>query len=154
MDISPAMWRMCGLARVIAIALGLNLGVILDVVYNDFGPDGNYLRQFSDEYFTDRYPNDWGDAINFDGPGAGPVREFFTSNAAYWIEEFHLDGLSLDATQQIFDRSPENILAVLGREARRAAGRRSIVMIAENEPQRAQLVRPLEEDGYGLDAMW
>ena len=80
-------------------AHALGLGVILDVVYNHLGPDGNYLKAFSPAYFTDRYVNEWGDAINFDGPDAGPVREFFIANAAYWIREFHFDGLRLDATQ-------------------------------------------------------
>ena len=122
-------------------AHALGLGVILDVVYNHLGPDGNYLKEFSADYFTDRYANEWGDAINFDGTNSRPVREFFVSNASYWVEEFHLDGLRLDATQQIFDSSPENILAFISREGRRAAGNRSIVMIAENETQRAQIAR-------------
>ena len=87
-------------------ARGCGVGVILDVVYNHLGPVGNYLRAFSPAYFTDRYENEWGDAINFDGADAGPVREFFVANAGYWIDEFHLDGLRLDATQQIFDASP------------------------------------------------
>src|SRR5205085_364901 len=102
----------------------LGLGVILDVVYNHLGPDGNYLKQYATEYFTDRYANEWGEAINFDGPDAGPVREFFVANAGYWIDEFHLDGLRLDATQQIFDRSPEHILRAVGRRVREAAGGR------------------------------
>ena len=76
-------------------AHALGLGVILDVVYNHLGPDGNYLNEFSESYFTNRYLNEWGEAINFDGPGSEPVREFVVSNAAYWIEEFHLDGLRL-----------------------------------------------------------
>ena len=80
--------------------------MILDVVYNHFGPDGNYLMQFSPEYFTDRYTTDWGKAINFDGEHAGPVREFFLANAGYWIDEFHFDGLRLDATQNIYDTHP------------------------------------------------
>ena len=130
------------------------LAVILDVVYNHFGPVGNYLRAFSPAYFTDRYDNEWGDAINFDGEDADPVREFFVTNARYWIEEFHLDGLRLDATQQIFDASSEHILAAIGRAAREAAGRRSIVLIAENEPQDTRLVRPLHAGGYGLDGLW
>src|SRR5690606_10863749 len=79
------------------------IGVILDVVYNHFGPSGNYLSRFADAYFTDRYETDWGDPINFDGPDSDAVREFFMANAAYWIDEFHLDGLRLDATQSIFD---------------------------------------------------
>src|SRR6266516_7189759 len=112
--------------RWVDCAHALGIGVILDVVYNHFGPDGNYLKEFSADYFTNRYENDWGDAVNFDGPGSGPVREFFASNAAYWIEEFHLDGLRLDATQQIFDNSSRNILTDIHRDARRAAAGRSI----------------------------
>ena len=96
------------------------LAVILDVVYNHLGPDGNYLKHFSPDYFTDRHGTDWGEAINFDGPGSGPVREFYLANARAWIEEFHFDGLRLDATQSIFDESPEHILAGLG--ARGARG--------------------------------
>jgi maltooligosyltrehalose trehalohydrolase len=135
-------------------AHGCGVGVILDVVYNHLGPVGNYLRAFSPSYFTDRYENEWGDAIDFDGPDAAPVREFFIANAGYWIDEFHLDGLRLDATQQIYDSSPEHILAAVGRRAREAAGARSIVLIAENEPQDTRIVRPLADGGYGLDALW
>src|SRR5208283_3835009 len=100
-------------------AHGVGLGVVLDVVYNHVGPDGNYLRQFSDDYFTDRYDNDWGEALNFDGPGSAPVREFVCANAAYWADEFHIDGLRLDATQQIFDASPETIVCALAKSFRR-----------------------------------
>ena len=132
----------------------LGLGVILDVVYNHFGPDGNYLMEFSKDYVSDRYENEWGDPINFDGPNSEPVREFIVSNARYWIEEFHIDGLRLDATQQIFDSSNENIIVTINREARRAASPRSIVLIAENEPQLSMLVRPIEAGGYGMDAVW
>jgi maltooligosyltrehalose trehalohydrolase len=135
-------------------AHSLGLGVILDVVYNHFGPDGNYLKEFSDEYFTTRYENEWGEALNFDGDDSGPVREFFISNAVYWIREFHLDGLRLDATQQIFDKSDDHILACISREARSVAGKRSIVLVAENEPQDTRLVRSLESGGFGLDALW
>ena len=107
--------------RFVNDAHGFGLGVILDVVYNHLGPDGNYLREFSPFYFTTRYENEWGDAINFDGENAAPVREYFAANAAYWVEEFHLDGLRLDATQQIFDSSPEHILAAIVKRARDAA---------------------------------
>ncbi len=102
----------------------LGLGVILDVVYNHLGPDGNYLAEFSTDYFTDRYKNDWGRAINFDGTGGRRAR-FFVANAGYWIDEFHFDGLRLDATQDINDASPEHMLAGdrPAARARRAGGR-------------------------------
>jgi maltooligosyltrehalose trehalohydrolase len=140
--------------RFIDRAHAAGLGVILDVVYNHLGPDGNYLKQFAEDYFTDRYKNEWGEAINFDGPNSGPVREFFASNAAYWIDEYHLDGLRLDATQQIFDRSPTHILADIGRRVRAAGRGRATLIVAEDESQRAQLARPVEQGGYGLDAIW
>lgn len=140
--------------RYVDAAHAAGVGVILDVVYNHLGPAGNYLREFSPAYFTDRYDNEWGDSINFDGPDAGPVREFYLANAGYWIEEFHLDGLRLDATQSIHDGSEEHILAAIGVRARAAAGDRSIVIVAENEPQDTRLVRPLSEGGCGLDALW
>ena len=130
------------------------LAVILDVVYNHLGPDGNYLPKFSPFYLTDKHSTDWGQAINFDGEQSGPVRAFFRENAAYWIREFHLDGLRLDATQDIHDHSDPHIIAEMGRAAREAAGRRSIVLIGENEPQDTRLIKPLAAGGYGLDALW
>lgn len=135
-------------------AHALGIGVILDVVYNHFGPDGNYFGQFAKHYFTDRHKTDWGAAINFDSPDCGPVRDLVTSNAAYWITEFHLDGLRLDATQNIYDDSKEHIITALTREARKAAGTRKIIVVAENEPQETKLVRPVEQGGYGLDMLW
>ena len=135
-------------------AHALGLGVILDVVYNHLGPDGNYLKCFSESYFTDRYKNEWGEAVNFDGPDSGPVREFILANVRYWIGEFHLDGLRLDATQQMFDASPDHILAAITREVRDAAPDRNTIVIGENEPQEARLVRPAERGGYALDALW
>jgi maltooligosyltrehalose trehalohydrolase len=135
-------------------AHAVGVGVILDVVYNHLGPVGNYLRTFSPGYFTDRYENEWGDAINFDGADAGPVREFFIANAGYWIDEFHFDGLRLDATQQIFDASSPNVMALIGAAVRDKARGRSTVVVAENEPQDPMLVRSTESGGYGLDALW
>ena len=130
------------------------LGVILDVVYNHLGPEGNYLPKFSPFYLTSKHKTDWGQAINFDGEGSGPVREFFRENAAYWIREFHLDGLRLDATQDIHDHSQTHVLAEMVQAARAAAGTRSIVVIGENEPQDTRLIRPVADGGYGLDALW
>jgi maltooligosyltrehalose trehalohydrolase len=130
------------------------MGVILDVVYNHFGPDGNYLASFSPHYFTDRHENEWGAAINFDDEHAKPVRELIVENAGYWIEEFHFDGLRLDATQQIFDASAEHVVAELGRRVRRAGGGRATYLVAENESQDTRLVRPSDQGGFGLDALW
>jgi maltooligosyltrehalose trehalohydrolase len=140
--------------RFVDRAHALGLGVILDVVYNHLGPDGNYLAHFSPDYFTDRYTTDWGTAINFDGERSGPVREFFVANAGYWIDEFHFDGLRLDATQEIYDQSPVHILAAIAQQVRHSARGRSTILVAENEPQHAKLVRSPAQGGYGLDALW
>ncbi len=135
-------------------AHSLGLAVILDVVYNHLGPDGNYLAKYSPFYFTDKHETDWGAAINFDGEESGPVREFFRENASYWIREFHLDGLRLDATQDIHDRSHPHMIGEISQAARRAAGDRSVLLVGENEPQNTTLLKPVEEGGCGLDALW
>jgi maltooligosyltrehalose trehalohydrolase len=135
-------------------AHGAGLAVILDVVYNHAGPTGNFLKDFSKDYFTDRYENEWGEAINFDGTNSAPVREFFLSNARYWISEFHLDGLRLDATQALFDASEKHILSDLAETVREAAAPRSTIVIGENEPQDSKLMRPAKDQGYGLDGLW
>jgi maltooligosyltrehalose trehalohydrolase len=118
------------------------------VVYNHLGPDGNYLPCFSKHYFTDKYKNEWGEALNFDGPDSRPVRDYFIENACYWIREFHLDGLRLDATQSMHDDSETYIVTEIAERAREAAKPRSIVLIGENEPQRSELLFK------GLDALW
>lgn len=135
-------------------AHALGLAVILDIVYNHFGPDGNYLGVFSDDYVNRDRPNEWGDCINFDGNNSGPVREFFISNGRYWIEEFHFDGYRFDATQSIHDDSEEYIVGAVGRAAREAAAERSILLVAENEPQETKLIMPRSDGGDDLDALW
>jgi maltooligosyltrehalose trehalohydrolase len=135
-------------------AHSLGLGVILDVVYNHFGPDGNYLGIFSDDYLIRGNENEWGDAVNFDGPNSGPVREFFVTNGRYWIEEFHFDGFRFDALHAIRDRSSEYIIGAVGRAARKAAGARAIILVAENDRQEARMVQPRREGGDDLDGMW
>jgi maltooligosyltrehalose trehalohydrolase len=136
-------------------AHSLGLSVILDVVYNHFGPDGNYIRMFSEDYFTARYEkNDWGESINFDGPNSGPVREFFITNGCYWIDEFHFDGFRFDATQEVKDTSDEYIIGAIGRAARNAAQPRDIILVAENERQEVKLILPGSKGGDDLDAVW
>ena len=133
-------------------AHSLGLGVILDVVYNHLGPDGNYLGDFSKDYFTKKYENDWGGALNFEGPA--PAREYFVENAGYWIDEYHFDGLRLDATQEIHDASPAHVLGSIAARARAAAPGRRVYVIAENEPQDVRLVRRADAGGFGIDAIW
>jgi maltooligosyltrehalose trehalohydrolase len=129
------------------------LGVILDVVYNHLGPDGNYLIQYSDRY-VGRRPTEWGDSLNLDGEDSGPVRDFVIGNAEYWISEFHLDGLRLDATQQIYDESDPHIIAEVVARVRAAGGDRETIVIAENEPQDNRLMRSPADGGFGVDALW
>ncbi len=132
----------------------LGIGVILDVVYNHFGPDGNYTGMYSDYYLSNKYTTHWGDVINFDGVGSREVREFFINNACYWIGEFHLDGFRLDSTQDFYDDSFPHILAELSQRTSEMALPKSIVIIAENEPQDIKLIRPRAENGYELDGVW
>ena len=132
----------------------VGLGVILDVVYNHLGPDGNYLKAFAPDYFSAQHGNEWGEGLNFDGPRSEAVRDFFVGNAGYWIDEFHFDGLRLDAAHAIHDESPEHVLAAIGRRVREAAGDRATLIVAEHEPQETRLVEPAKSGGYGLDAVW
>ena len=143
-----------GLRRLVDAAHAAGLGVILDVVYNHLGPDGNYLRAFSADYFTDRHQTPWGDALNFDGPGSHRVREFVLTNAWRWMREYHLDGLRLDAVHAIHDRSAWHILADLSARARAAVHPRAVVITAENDANDVTLIHRPDKDGYGLDAVW
>ncbi len=131
------------------------LAVILDVVYNHLGPEGNYLPEFA-PYFTARRHSPWGDALDFDGPDAAGVRAHFVDNAVAWLEEHHVDGLRLDAVDAIFDASPRHVLEELGARfgARaRELGRRAH-LFAESDQCDARLVRPASREGRGLDAVW
>lgn len=135
-------------------AHGLGLGVILDVVYNHFGNIHNFIYEYAQEFRSQSYDNEWGDALNFDGPGSDGVRSFFETNARYWVSEFHLDGFRFDATQSIHDASERHVLAAITSAAREAAGGRSIFLAAENEPQEVRTVRAPEAGGHGMDAVW
>lgn len=144
-----------GLKQLIDSSHAKGMAVILDVVYNHLGPEGNYLGEFG-FYFTDKYRTPWGNAVNFDGPYSDQVRDFFIGNALYWINEFHLDALRLDAVHGIFDFSARHFLRELAEEVHRhreALGR-EIYVIAESDLNDARTVSPPENGGYGLDAQW
>jgi maltooligosyltrehalose trehalohydrolase len=140
--------------RFVDRAHALGLGVILDVVYNHFGPDGNYITRFTDQYESRAYATEWGAALNYDGENSFGVRELVVTNARYWIEEFHLDGLRLDATQSLFDASPTHIMTEIVAAVREAAGERSTYVVAENEPQNAEIARSTALGGSGIDGLW
>ncbi len=131
----------------------LGIGVVLDVVYNHIGPDGNFLGRFSDGYVGGRR-SEWGDAPNYDGEQCAAVRALVESNAEYWIAEYHFDGLRLDATQQIFDDSPEHIVRAIVRRAHAGASGRRLLICAENEPQQVAMLAPQSDGGGGCDALW
>ena len=150
---SPVYGTPESLRRLIDAAHQSELGVLLDVVYNHLGPDGNYLRLFSDDYFTDRHTTPWGDALNYDGPGSRFVRDLVIDNACYWLSEYHVDGLRLDATDTIIDDSPTHLLAELGERARTATPRQ-IILIAEEARNDVRTIRPRAAGGYGLDGVW
>ncbi len=132
----------------------LGLAVLLDVVYNHFGPDGAYQGAFSPGYFTEQHRTPWGAAVNLDGPLSGMVRDFLVENALAWLHEYHLDGLRLDATHALVDDSPRHFLAELTSRVREGVGDRPRLIIAEDRRNLAHMVRPEAEGGWGLDAVW
>lgn len=144
-----------GLKRLVNAAHGAGLGVVLDVVYNHLGPEGNYLSRFG-PYFTSRHQTPWGDAINYDGPDAHEVRRYFVDNALYWVREYHLDGLRLDAVQTICDDSPKHIVQEIAESVHALAEDlcRRVTVIAETDENDARYLRPVERGGYGADAVW
>ena len=144
-----------GLKRLVDACHARKLAVILDVVYNHLGPEGNYLHAFG-PYFTDRYHTPWGDAINFDGPDSDQVRHYFISNALYWMTEFHIDALRLDAIHGIYDFSTMHILQELAEAVHRqgTAQGRQVHVIAESDLNDVRVIKTAELGGYGLDAQW
>lgn len=144
-----------GLKRLVDACHSRGVSVILDVVYNHLGPEGNYLHSFG-TYFTDRYHTPWGDAVNFDGPDSDPVRHYFISNALYWITEYHIDALRLDAIHGIYDFSALHILREMAEAVHlqgEALGRQAHV-IAESDQNDVRVITNPESGGYGLDAQW
>jgi len=144
-----------GLKRLVNACHQRELAVVLDVVYNHLGPEGNHLGEFG-PYFTDRYRTPWGLALNFDGPDSDEVRRFFIENALYWITEFHIDALRLDALHAILDISPQPFLEELAASVHEQAERLNhrVYLIAESAANDVRLIRARELGGYGLDAQW
>ena len=138
-----------GMRRLVEACHGRGLAVLLDVVYNHLGPDGNYLGQFG-HYFTPRYPTPWGEAVNLDGPHSDEARSFFIDNAVMWLRDYHVDGLRIDAVHALFDSSAMHFLEDLAAAVHERHG----VAIAESDLNDPRLVRSREHGGYELDAMW
>jgi maltooligosyltrehalose trehalohydrolase len=144
-----------GLKKLVNVCHQHGFAVVLDVVYNHLGPEGNYLLDFG-PYFTDAYRTPWGDALNYDGPASDEVRRFFIDNALEWITEFHIDALRLDAVHAIVDPSARPFLGELGVAVHREGKKRKrdVFLIAESDRNDALLVAPLGAGGMGLDALW
>ncbi|WP_447962160.1 malto-oligosyltrehalose trehalohydrolase [Nitrospira sp. Ecomares 2.1] len=144
-----------GLKRLVNACHAAGLAVIMDVVYNHLGPEGNYLGDFG-PYFTDTYKTPWGSALNYDGSESDAVRQFMISNAVYWIHEYHIDALRLDAIHGIFDFSAKHLLQDIG-EAVHAAGQRlnrQVQVIAESDLNDVRIISPISRGGHGLDGQW
>ena len=151
----PAYGAPDDLKRFVAACHHRGLAVLIDVVYNHLGPDGNHLAEFG-PYFTTRYQTPWGSAINLDGPGSDEVRQFFIDNACAWIETYHVDGLRLDAVHALCDESAEHFLHELtmrvhGLEAKLG---KPLCVIAESDQNDPRLVREPALGGFGIDAQW
>ena len=144
-----------GLKELVDAAHQRGISVILDVVYNHLGPEGNYLRDFG-PYFTDKYKAPWGEALNFDGVYSDGVRNFFIENAIYWFREYHIDALRIDAIHGIFDLSATPFLEELAGEIEQYSKEkgRKLYLIAESDLNDARIIRPRNLGGYGIDAQW
>ncbi len=143
------------LMQLVDAAHQVGLGVLLDVVYNHLGPEGNYLGQFG-PYFTERYHTPWGAALNYDGPDSDPVRQYVIDNACQWIRDFHIDGLRLDAVQTIIDQSAYHLLAELQAAVHQTAAAcgRTVNVIAETNQNDARITADTDRGGFGLDGVW
>jgi maltooligosyltrehalose trehalohydrolase len=144
-----------GLRRLVDGCHQQGLAVVLDVVYNHLGPEGNYTADFG-PYLSDRYPTPWGNALNLDGPGSDGVRQYILDNALMWVEEYHIDALRLDAIHALYDRSAIPLLAELQTQIQERAARRGYPchLIAESDLNDARIITPAAQGGYGLDAQW
>lgn len=144
------------LKNLVNAAHNKGIAVILDVVYNHMGPEGCYLKDFSLHYFTNKYNTPWGDALNFDGPYSNGVRNYFIQNALMWLDEFHIDGLRMDAIHAIYDHSAYHIMQELKdavKELEEKSGKKKF-LVAELDLNDARYINPVQKGGYGLDGQW
>jgi maltooligosyltrehalose trehalohydrolase len=144
-----------GFKKLINVCHSMEIAVILDVVYNHFGPEGNYTGIFA-SYFNPLYHSPWGDAINFDGPYSEPVRNYFIENALYWFSNFHIDALRLDAIDRIYDMSARHILLELSEKTKNLSNElgKKLFLIAESDLNDNTIIRSVSEYGFGIDAQW
>ena len=142
------------LKRLVEACHARGLSIILDVVYNHFGPRSNHLLDYASDFFTGKHPTPWGEALDFEGVGAEAVRAFFIENAVQWIRDYHFDGLRLDAVQAIFDEGPDPILAAIARHARAAAPDRPVHLVLENDLNDAHWLERDGSDAIAYVAQW
>jgi maltooligosyltrehalose trehalohydrolase len=147
---SRAYGRPDDLRTLVNAAHGAGLAVILDVVYNHLGPDGNYMGVYSKRYFNKRHHTPWGAGFNLDSPRATPVRKFFAENPLYWVKEFHIDGFRLDATHAIQDESPKHLVQEITENAQAAGA----IVVCEDARNDRKIILPRTQGGYGCDAVW
>ena len=140
--------------RFVDTAHQLGLAVILDVVYNHFGPEGNYTGRYSEHYLSASHTTDWGPALNWDGEQSEMVRQWAIDNVCYWVSEFHLDGFRLDATHAMVDDGPKHIIQELGEQARAVAGDRTLLFYAEDGRHDINRARAIARGGEGMDGTW
>jgi len=144
-----------GLKRLVDACHARGLAVLLDVVYNHFGPVGNYSGKYG-PYITERHHTPWGGAINFEGEGSDEVRRFFCDNALMWMRDYHIDGLRLDAVHEYIDRSAVHFMEQLSTEVKALSAKlgRQLMLIAESDLNDPRVVKPVGDGGYGMDAQW
>lgn len=144
-----------GLKRLVDACHQKGIAVILDIVYNHLGPEGNYFTQYG-PYFTKKYCTPWGDAINFDGEWSDGVREYFSDNAIHWFEHYHIDGLRCDAIHAIFDNGAVHFWELVHQKVKALEERygRQFYLIAESDLNSPKVVKTPEQGGYGFDAQW
>ncbi|AFZ19461.1 malto-oligosyltrehalose trehalohydrolase [Allocoleopsis franciscana] len=144
-----------GLKKLVDAAHQQGISIILDVIYNHFGPEGNYFSDYA-PYFTNHYQTAWGNALNFDGEYSYGVRNYFIENALYWFNNYHIDALRLDASDHLYDIGVKHFLQELAENVDALSKKQGqkFYLTAENDLSDTKIIRPIESGGYGIDAQW